>query len=221
MKDMMPKSWEAVEKQNEILKKFCKMAGESGNYGIAILDECKTGATTAITNFNEVEVIAEMLASFTIQYAANNDIPFEDFLDIYVGYYEKFQHKVESGNVGGRGMNPEIERQVQTIRKMLKAYNGLKSIENTEVARGKIEEAIVKAARELAEIFDAEDLSNEKYADSFFEDLKIICNAYDAVSTLIYKSDWSLENKNLAVLSAMEEFILAMAEKLVADENDA
>ena len=83
------------DSQNAVLQQFQKSAGKVGSFGIAILDDVKTGRTEAMTNINEVEIIAEMLASFTTTFAFQNNIPFEDFLDIYFGHFEKFMKHFE------------------------------------------------------------------------------------------------------------------------------
>lgn len=93
---------EKMGKQFEVLKQFYKSAENIKSYGIAILDDRFTGSTEAITNTDDVEIIAEILANFTTTYAVRNNIPFEDFLDIYFGHFEKFMKKFEENeNSGG------------------------------------------------------------------------------------------------------------------------
>lgn len=97
-KSLLATTAEISQKQDEVLLNFNRDAAKVGSYGIAILDDARTGATMAITNFNNVEIIAEMLAGFTAQYTHDNKIQLEDFLDIYVGHYERFMSYYENNS---------------------------------------------------------------------------------------------------------------------------
>ena len=81
---------QTFQKQSKVLKQFRKSASAIGSFAIGILTDAATGATEATTNFNDTEKIAEMLASFAAAFTVQNKIPYEDFIDIWIGYFEKF-----------------------------------------------------------------------------------------------------------------------------------
>lgn len=55
----------------------------------------KSRAIKAVANINNIEKVTEMLASYSIAFCKSNNIPFEDFLDIYFGHFEKFMKQAE------------------------------------------------------------------------------------------------------------------------------
>ena len=90
---------QTFQKQSKVLKQFAKSASGIDSFAIGIVTDAATGATEATTNFDDTEKIAEMLASFAATVTVQKNIPYEDFIDIWVGYFEKFVTK--NFNQGG------------------------------------------------------------------------------------------------------------------------
>ena len=81
---------QTFQKQFKVLKQFTKSASAIDSLAIGIVTDAATGATEATTNFGDTEKIAEMLACFAATVTVQNNIPYEDFIDIWIGYFEKF-----------------------------------------------------------------------------------------------------------------------------------
>ena len=85
-----------VKQRLAITLENCSAATNAMNaFSIIVLRDAETGLVTAGTTAPNVENFAEMLASFVANYIYVQNIPSEDFVDIFFSYFDNFVKRVE------------------------------------------------------------------------------------------------------------------------------